>query len=233
MATASAPRATTLPERPGGQPSQVRSGDETRAHGTRARYAWGPGPGTGPGCRCADCTAANRQDAARRARLQAYGQWEPYVDAGPIREHLQALSRAGIGWKRAAQLSGISTGAISRLLFGGPGDRKPAMRVRPQTAAAILAVPVKPASLSAGSLVPAAGARRRLQALVAIRLVAIPARLPSGHSALQLRLAFDPRARQDRHGQGRPEPVRPAMEPPARRSRPPGADLRFRRPPIR
>jgi transcriptional regulator with XRE-family HTH domain len=168
MATASAPRATTLPERPGGQPPQVRSGSETRAHGTRARYAWGPGPGAGPGCRCADCTAANRQDAARRSRLQAYGQWEPYVDAEPVREHLQALSRAGIGWKRAAQLSGISTGAISRLLFGGPGDRKPAMRVRPQTAAAILAVPVKPASLSAGSLVPAAGVRRRLQALVAI-----------------------------------------------------------------
>jgi len=97
-----------------------------------------------------------------------YGQWEPYVDAGPAREHLQALSRAGIGWKRAAELSGVSTGAVSKLLFGGPGDRAPSRRIRPETAAAILAVALSPASLSPGSLVAAAGTRRRLQALVAI-----------------------------------------------------------------
>jgi len=90
------------------------------------------------------------------------------VDAEPVREHLRALSRAGIGWKRAAQLSGISTGAVSHLLFGGPGDRKPATRVRPATAAAILAVRASAAVLSPGALVPAAGTRRRLQALVAI-----------------------------------------------------------------
>jgi anti-sigma regulatory factor (Ser/Thr protein kinase) len=168
MRTAQVAQSTAQPQRAGAQPHEIPDAVGKRAHGTRARYAWGPGPGAGPGCRCPDCAAANRQDAARRSRLQAYGQWEPYVDAEPVRAHLRALSRAGIGWKRAAQLSGISSGAVSKLLFGGPGDRKPAMRVRPQTASAILAIPVTPASLSAGSLVPAAGARRRLQALVAI-----------------------------------------------------------------
>jgi len=100
--------------------------------------------------------------------LQAYGRWQPYTDAGPVRDHLLALSSVGIGWKRAAELSGVSTGAVSKLLFGGPGNRAPAKRVRPETAAAILAVPAAPSSLSAGSLVSAAGTRRRLQALVAI-----------------------------------------------------------------
>jgi len=88
------------------------------------------------------------------------------VDAGPARDHLAALSRAGIGWKRAAALSGISAGAVSRLLFGN-ASRQPSRRIRPETAAAILAVPLAPASLAAGALVPAAGTRRRLQALVA------------------------------------------------------------------
>ena len=88
------------------------------------------------------------------------------MDAGPARDHLAALSRAGIGWKRAAALSGISTGAVSKLLFG-KGGRQPSRRIRPETAAAVLAVPLAPASLAPGALVPAAGTRRRLQALVA------------------------------------------------------------------
>src|SRR6266567_8608471 len=105
----------------------------TRAHGTRARYVFGCGPGAGEGCRCGACVTANRQDAARRNRLRAYGEWQPYVDAGPARDHLAALSRAGIGWKRAAELSGISTGGVSRLLFGKAG-RAPSRRIRPETA---------------------------------------------------------------------------------------------------
>jgi transcriptional regulator with XRE-family HTH domain len=140
---------------------------ETRAHGTRARYVFGVGPGVGEGCRCDACVTANRQDAARRARLRAYGQWQPYVDAGPARDHLAALSRAGIGWKRAAELAGLSTGTVSKLLFG-KGGRLPSRRIRPETAEAILAVHVAPASLGQGALVPADGTRRRLQALVAI-----------------------------------------------------------------
>ncbi len=141
---------------------------ETRAHGTRARYVLGPGPGVSQGCRCGACTAANRQDAARRSRLRAYGQWQPYVDAGPARAHLAALSRAGVGWKRAAELAGLSSGTISKLLYGGPGGRPPSRRIRPETAEAILAVSLAPASLGQAALVPADGTRRRLQALVAI-----------------------------------------------------------------
>ncbi len=109
---------------------------------------------------------ANRQDAARRSRLRAYRRWQPYVDAGSARDHLAALSRAGIGWRRATELAGLSTGTVSKLLFG-KGGRQPSRRIRPETAEAVLAVPLAPASLAPGALVPAAGTRRRLQALVA------------------------------------------------------------------
>jgi hypothetical protein len=153
-----------------------------REHGTRARYVMGPGPGQGAGCRCADCTAANRQESGRRARMQAYGQWRPYVDAGEPRAHVQALAKAGIGWKRAAELAGVSTGAMSKLLYGGPRNRPPTQRVRPETAAAILAVKPEPAGLAPSALTNATGTHRRVQALTA-------AGWSQAHIAGQLRMS--------------------------------------------
>ena len=139
----------------------------TRPNGTRARYVLGPGPGKGRGCRCDDCRAANRAAASHRDRQILYGRWRPYVDAGPAREHLRALSAAGIGWKRAAELAGLSTGTVSKLLYGGPGDRPPSRRIRPETAGAILAVKPSAGQLAPGALTGITGTRRRLQALVA------------------------------------------------------------------
>jgi len=139
----------------------------TREHGTRARYVHGPGPGTGPGCRCDECTAANRADARRRERAMLYGRWQPFVDAGPAREHLQALARHGIGRRRAAELADVSVSALSRLLYGGPGSRPPTRRIRSQTAAAILAIRLSADLVAPGVLVGGAGTRRRVQALVA------------------------------------------------------------------
>ncbi len=139
-----------------------------RPHGTRARYVWGPGTGRGPGCRCAGCTAANRDEHARISRLRAYGQWLPFVDAEPARAHVRALARAGIGWKRAAELAGLPEGTMRKLLQGGSGARSPSRRIRPETAAAILAVQPAAGNLGAAALVDAAGTQRRLQALVVI-----------------------------------------------------------------
>jgi hypothetical protein len=140
---------------------------QTRAHGTRAQYAHGPGPGKGPGCRCAECTAANRAADGQRSRAILYGRWQPYVDAEPVREHLRALAAAGIGHRRVGELAGVSSGSLSKILYGGPGSRPPSKRVRPQTAAAILAVTSSPEQLAPGALVDVTGTRRRAQALVA------------------------------------------------------------------
>ncbi len=139
----------------------------TREHGTRARYVHGPGPGKGPGCRCDECTAANRTAARQRERAILYGRWQPFADAGPAREHVQALARHGIGRRRAAELADMSAGAMSRLLYGGPGSRSPTRRIRPQTAAAILAIRPSADLVAPGVLVDAAGTQHRVQALVA------------------------------------------------------------------
>src|SRR5262249_25798184 len=129
----------------------------TRPHGTRARYVLGPGPGTGPGCRCDACTAANRDAERHPERQILYGRWQPYVDAPPPREHVRALAAGGVGWKRAAELAGVSTGSVSKLLHGGPGDRPPSRRIRPETAAAILAVRPSAQAAAPGALVDSAG----------------------------------------------------------------------------
>jgi hypothetical protein len=139
-----------------------------RPHGTRARYTNGPGPGKGPGCRCAACTAANRDDQRRITRLRAYGQWHPYTDARPAREHVRALGRLGIGWRRAAELAGIPQSTMRALVFGRVGRPGPSSRLRQETAAAILAVRAYPGNVAAGTPVDATGTRRRLEALAAI-----------------------------------------------------------------
>jgi hypothetical protein len=138
-----------------------------RPHGTRARYTNGPGPGKGPGCRCEGCRAANREDQRRITRLRAYGQWQPFAPAGPAREHVRALARAGIGWRRAAELAGVPQSTMRALMYGA-SNREPCARIRPQTAAAILAVRAELRNVAAGTPVDAAGTRRRLEALVAI-----------------------------------------------------------------
>lgn len=112
-------------------------------------------------------TQADREAANHRARMIAYGTWQPYIDAEAARQHVRLLASHGVGWKRAANLAGISTGSMSKLMYGGPGDRPPSRRIRPETAAAILAVRPDLAALGSGSAVDATGTRRRIQALIA------------------------------------------------------------------
>lgn len=72
----------------------------------------------------------------RRRRLIAYGRWEPWVDADPVRTHVREQMRAGLGWKPLAQLAGVAPNTISRLLYGKP----PTTRMRAEVAGRILAV---------------------------------------------------------------------------------------------
>ncbi len=130
-------------------------------HGTRAAYVRDT-------CRCAPCTAANSRDERQRARAAVYGRNPGYVDAAAARRHLQHLAAAGIGLRRISQLSGVQPGTLARLRYGDHrAGRRPSRRIRPGTEAAILAVPAVPHAAAPGTLVDAAGTRRRLQALVA------------------------------------------------------------------
>lgn len=119
-------------------------------------------------CRCEICRKDARAYENNRRRQRAYGR-AAYVDAEPARQHVRELQAAGLGWKRVAALAGLDHSVVWKLLYG---DRKrfdgPSKRVRPATEQKILAVQATLDTLGDMALVDATGARRRLQALVAM-----------------------------------------------------------------
>lgn len=130
-------------------------------HGTHACYVL-------DACRCHPCTTASTTYERRRARSHAYGRFAlKWVDAGPVREHVLALGRQGLGLKKVVALSGYSQGAMTKLVYGSEG-RPPTRRIRAEHAKAILAVRATLDTLAGGARFDGTGTRRRLQALMAI-----------------------------------------------------------------
>jgi hypothetical protein len=95
-------------------------------HGVRARYT--------SGCRCEECRRAAREYAHGRALARIRGDWNGLVDARPIRRHLRALSRRGVGHRSVAAASDVSHTVIVEILSG---KKK---QVRARTAKRVLAV---------------------------------------------------------------------------------------------
>jgi hypothetical protein len=119
-------------------------------------------------CRRPACLARSADYDRTRNRLVAYGRWQPFVDAEPVRQHIRMLSSYGIGWQRVCRLAGVANGCISRILYGAPHEgRGPTKRVRTTTADKILAVKPSFDHLAPSARVDGTGTRRRLQALVA------------------------------------------------------------------
>lgn len=119
-----------------------------RTHGLRATYV--------AGCRCDACTTANR---AYRKKLELHG--TDLVDSEPVRQYVKLLRAAGVGRRTIARQAGVAQTVIDRLV--GINRSRPEFRMRAETVAKILAV-----TADTSSYMPALGAVRRLQALVAI-----------------------------------------------------------------
>ncbi|MGH4000388.1 MAG: hypothetical protein ACRDTJ_23335, partial [Pseudonocardiaceae bacterium] len=114
-------------------------------HGERATYVLDK-------CRCIPCSKANTEAENWRHRQKAYGRYTKYVNAMPVREHIQALRDAGMGLKTIAKRAGIGTGTMSKIVYGvyapgtggrnGKGDliRPPARRVLRETAEKLYAL---------------------------------------------------------------------------------------------
>lgn len=120
-------------------------------------------------CQRPECLARNRDYMNRRYRLMAYGRWQPYTDAEPVRRHVRMLMSYGIGLPRIEKLSGTSSGTMAKLMYAQhTRGRGPSKRVRAHTAARLLAVKPVFDNIAPRSLVDGTGTRRRLQALVAI-----------------------------------------------------------------
>lgn len=130
-------------------------------HGTLSRHKH-------HGCKCPACTKAGRDYMNRRARLMAYGRWQPYVDADPVRAHIRMLSSFGIGIQQTRALAGMSNGGLTRLLYGRGEERGPSRRIRTATADRILAIRPSIDLAAPSAHVDGTGTRRRLQALVAV-----------------------------------------------------------------
>jgi hypothetical protein len=129
-------------------------------HGTRASYV-------ADRCRCASCRKANLQHARARSRAVAYGVWQPYADAAPVREHLHELRRAGLGVERIIALSGVGSGTVRQLLYASAHSGGPPTRLRTGTARKLLALRPERDVPADGSLCDASSTAERLRELLA------------------------------------------------------------------
>jgi hypothetical protein len=84
---------------------------EQHAHGTRARYV-------AARCRCEPCRRANCEYEKARAAARRRGEWNGLVDAAPVRNHLRALSRQGVGYKSVAAAADVSRTTLAKVLDG-------------------------------------------------------------------------------------------------------------------
>jgi hypothetical protein len=109
---------------------------------------------------CAQCSIAASEYSRNVRRLKAYGQWQPWADPEPVRQHIRNLMDNGMPLRDIAIAADVPLSRVTRVLYGRR-DRHIA-KTRTEFAEAVLALRPKPAR------VPSLGAARRLQALVAI-----------------------------------------------------------------
>ena len=150
-----------------------------------------PGRGGRPYRAGAPVRVRSHQEYVRwRARQIAYGKWEPWADVAAVRDHVRRLRAAGVSYEAIASAAGVSAMTVHRLVHGlgnvsgrRCAEQRSPKRVRVMAAQRLLAV--SPAIVEQGAARrDASGARRRLQALIAL-----------GHPAAPLacHLGVDPR----------------------------------------
>ncbi|GAA3384388.1 hypothetical protein [Streptomyces racemochromogenes] len=110
--------------------------------------------------------ARNRRQNYRRA-LRARGEWNPFIDADIVREHITNLRSQGVTLHRICELSDTPRGDLTHLLYGSSGY-PPARKMRTEIAERILAVQPTWDNIPDRALMPSTAAVRRLQALVAV-----------------------------------------------------------------
>lgn len=136
-------------------------GHPRHQHGTYVAY-------TIDHCRCTDCATAAASYERARVRRNAYGR-SNLTDATPVRDHIAALTAAGIGLKQITRHTGINGGVLSKLVYGIPGQRPPSRRILHANAEKILALnPHDPTLVADGVRIPSHGTARRLQALATL-----------------------------------------------------------------
>jgi lambda repressor-like predicted transcriptional regulator len=118
-----------------------------------------------------DTTPAMRAATARwmrrRRRLIAYGQWQPFVDAEPVRQHVQAIRETGMAITTLSEKTGVTIATLDHLVYGRD-PYPPARKIRTESATALLAYWPTLDDYPDLGVVDSTGTARRVQALAAI-----------------------------------------------------------------
>ncbi|MFJ6069012.1 hypothetical protein ACIQHU_38985 [Streptomyces tendae] len=121
------------------------------------------------GCRCYICGFARSRYDENRSKAITAGTWKPWVDAEPVRVHIRHLQSCAMGLRTIAAQAGVDRKRLQSVLSGrterGTGPQE---RVRPELAAAVLAVEPTLENLAPSTPVSPVGTRRRIRALVAM-----------------------------------------------------------------
>lgn len=110
--------------------------------------------------------AAHARWCARRRKLIAMGQWQPFVDAEPVRQHIRAINKAGMSTRILSEKLGLPKSALEHLMWRREGVSS--QLVRRETAEAVMAYWPGLDDLPAYSLLDAIGVARRVQALMTL-----------------------------------------------------------------
>jgi hypothetical protein len=109
---------------------------------------------------------AKNRWARRRRRLIGYGQWQPFTDAAPVREHVLAIKATGMGLAGIAKHTNVKRGTLEHLLYG-KDHYPPAVKIRTESAQALLAYWPALDDYEDHTTIDGTGTRRRMQALAA------------------------------------------------------------------
>ncbi|MFE4671054.1 hypothetical protein [Streptomyces sp. NPDC056723] len=107
---------------------------------------------------------AKNRWARRRRRLIGYGQWRPFTEAEPVRQHVLAIKTSGMGLRCLSKLTGVSIGSLEHLLYG-KDEHPPAVKIRTENAEALLDFWPTLDDYEDRVHIDGTGTRRRIQAL--------------------------------------------------------------------
>jgi len=112
------------------------------------------------GCKCFHCRRANSDYERERKKARAAGDWNGIIDAGPTRNHLRKLSRAGIGRRQVQALCGVGDTVLQEIKTGKK------RRIRARTERRVLAITDIDANKTGSTLVDARESWRLLDDLL-------------------------------------------------------------------
>jgi hypothetical protein len=109
--------------------------------------------------------AANNRRVRRRRALINAGQWEPFVDSGPVREHVNLMRATGMSVGAICKATGLPRGALDYLLWGDTAHG-PSRTTLKEHADVLLAYWPCLDDFPDAALIDACGFRRRTEALM-------------------------------------------------------------------